>query len=69
MMTVRVLVSIAGVSFSYAPGDVAELDEAEARRWIAAGIAEAVKQASAPESAAKRPRETTARGRAKPRGD
>lgn len=69
MMTVRVLVSIAGVSFSYAPDDVVEIDETEARRWIAAGIAEAVQRDSAPEAAVTRPRETTTRRRAKPRGD
>lgn len=68
MMTVRVLVSIAGVSFSYAPDDVVELEKAEAQRWIAAGIAEAVQRDAAPEAAVAKPRETTTKSRAKPRG-
>lgn len=36
---VRVLVSIASPSWSYMQGDIAELDAAEAERWIKAGIA------------------------------
>lgn len=70
MTMVRVLVSIAGVSFSYAPGEVVELEDAEARRWITAGVAEAVavEREPAPETATKRPRENTARRAGKPRG-
>lgn len=44
-MKVRVKVSIASAMWSYAPGDVAEVEDVEARRWIAAGIAEPVEPA------------------------
>ncbi|MDA8212166.1 MAG: hypothetical protein M0021_09855 [Clostridia bacterium] len=40
MKKVKVLVSIASVTWSYAPGDIAEIDVAEAERWVNAGIAE-----------------------------
>lgn len=68
MTKIRLLVSIAGPLFSYAAGETVEIDAAEARRWIAAGIAEAVTDAPAPEAAVSPPRETTTRKRAKPRG-
>lgn len=43
-MIVRMLTSIAGVSFSAAPGQELDLPDDEAVRFIEAGIAEAVKQ-------------------------
>lgn len=39
-MKVRMLVSIASPTWAYSPGEVAEVDTVEAKRWIAAGIAE-----------------------------
>lgn len=40
MRKVKVLVSIASVTWSYAPGDIAEIEAEEADRWVNAGIAE-----------------------------
>lgn len=40
MKKVKVLVSIASVAWSYAPGDIAEIEAEEADRWVNAGIAE-----------------------------
>lgn len=39
---VKVLTSIAGAYFSFSPGQIAEVEEKEAERWIAAGIAKEV---------------------------
>lgn len=39
-MKVKILVSIAGSNFSYRPGQIVDLDEKEAKRWIKADVAE-----------------------------
>lgn len=45
-MKVKILISIAGSNFSHAAGEEPDIkDEAEAKRWIAAGIAEKLKPA------------------------
>lgn len=41
-MKIKILVSIAGSSFSYKPGDEPTIDDKEAERWIAGGIAEKI---------------------------
>ena len=41
-MKVKILVSIAGSNFSHYPGEEPEIEDAEAKRWIKAGIAEKV---------------------------
>lgn len=38
-MKIKILVPICGLSFSYTPGDVVEINDAEAKRWIDAGHA------------------------------
>lgn len=43
------LMSIASTAWSYAPGDVADVDDVEAQLWIDAGIAVAAERA--PEAA------------------
>jgi len=58
---------LVGLGVAYMPGEVVEIDEDEARRWIAAGYAEAARPERAPETATKRPRENTARRAGKPR--
>lgn len=63
---VRVLVSIASPTWSYAPGDMADIDAVEAERWIAANIAEPV--ATEIETAVSRQPETTARRGRPPKG-
>lgn len=50
MRKVKILVGIASANWSYAPGQIVELDEKLAKAWIAAGIAEAIDVA--PESTA-----------------
>lgn len=60
-MKVRVLQCMAGTSFVFNHGDVAELDDAEAMRLIAAGIAEPW----GPETASTGPAENAA----KPKGN
>lgn len=45
MTRVRMLVSLSGPAASYRPGDVAELDDADAGRLIAAGYARPVEPA------------------------
>lgn len=42
-MLVRVLKSVAGLGFAYAPGVLVELEDEEALRWIRGGLAEAVR--------------------------
>jgi len=48
-MQIKILVSVAGDGFSFAPNDVAtvgkEIDKDEAERFIKGGIAEAVRPA------------------------
>lgn len=39
-MRIRLLTGIAGRGFSHAPGDVVDMDDAEAARLLAAGYAE-----------------------------
>ncbi len=39
-MQVRILVSIASAEWSYAPGQIVEMDDALARIWISSGLAE-----------------------------
>jgi hypothetical protein len=41
-MTVRILIALAGSSFTFAVGDITEASEANAERLIAAGYAEPV---------------------------
>ncbi len=41
-MKIKILVSIAGSNFSHIPGEEPEIEDKEAKRWIAAGIAEKV---------------------------
>ena len=54
-MQVKLLTSMAGINFSHNAGDVIDCNEAEAKRFIEAGIAEPV---SAPkiERAVKKPK-------------
>lgn len=40
---VKILESIAGMYFSYSPGEMVEVDEIFAKDWIAHGLAEKVK--------------------------
>ena len=42
-MKVRMRTSIAGRTYSYSPGSVVDVPDAEAQRWISAGIAEPVR--------------------------
>ena len=42
MAQVKLLTSMAGINFSHNLGDVIDCNEAEAARFIAAGIAEAI---------------------------
>lgn len=44
-MQVRILVSIAAAEWSYAPGQIVEMDDALARIWIGSGLAEAAEPA------------------------
>lgn len=46
MAQVRLLTSMAGIDFSHNTGDVIDCNEAEAKRYIDAGIAEAVNAAA-----------------------
>ncbi len=39
-MKIKIRQSIAGMRFSYRPGEIADIDVAEARRWCNGGIAE-----------------------------
>lgn len=69
MQRVEVLVSIASPTWSYSPGQVAEIDDEEAKRWVAAGIARWLKESpvetamrATPETAAKRTGRGVGRG-------
>lgn len=42
MAKIKLLTSLAGINFSHNAGDVIDCNEAEARRYVEAGIAEAV---------------------------
>jgi hypothetical protein len=42
MAQVRLLTSMAGIDFSHNQGDVIDCNEAEAKRYVEAGIAEAL---------------------------
>lgn len=53
-MQVRLLTSMAGVGFSHSAGEVIDVDNAYATRMIAGGIAEAVDQPAAVETATKK---------------
>lgn len=53
MPQVRLLTSMAGISFSHNQGDVIDCNEAEAVRFIKAGIAEPI-DAEKPERAVKK---------------
>ena len=55
-MIVRVLKSVAGRGFAYAPGAIVELEDDEALRWISGGLAEPVRS-SEPEMATVAPPE------------
>jgi len=44
MPKVKLLTSMAGIDFSHNQGDLIDCNEAEAKRYIAAGIAEAVEK-------------------------
>lgn len=47
-MRIKILQPIAGIDFDCKPGDVVELLDAEASRWIAGGIAERTADAAQP---------------------
>lgn len=51
MVRVRIRVGIASPTWAYAPGQVVELDDELADKWIASGIAEEVDDSSAVEEA------------------
>ena len=62
-MKIKILVPMAGVTYSYRPGDVVEHEDDDAKRLIAAGFAEATEpvevesaSAEAPETAAVTPK-------------
>jgi hypothetical protein len=63
-MKVKVLTSIASSLWSYGPGDVVEISEAEAASWIEAGIAVPAEEV---EVAIKEATEDTAVHRGRPR--
>ena len=56
MAQVRLLTSMAGIDFSHIQGDVIDCNDAEAKRYIDAGIAEAVNAAAPIERAVKKSR-------------
>tara|TARA_R110000803_G_scaffold145714_1_gene211486 strand:- start:647 stop:838 length:192 start_codon:yes stop_codon:yes gene_type:complete len=56
MAQVRLLTSMAGIDFSHNNGDVIDCNDAEAKRFIAAGIAEAVNSPAPIERAVKKSR-------------
>lgn len=53
-MQVRLLTSMAGADFSHNAGEIIDVDNAYAARMIAGGIAEAVDQPAAVETATKK---------------
>jgi len=55
MAKVKLLTSMAGIDFSHNQGDVIDCSDAEAQRYVAAGIAEAI---SAPIERAVKPSKT-----------
>ncbi|MEW5921572.1 MAG: hypothetical protein AB1796_11635 [Bacillota bacterium] len=55
MSKVKILVGIASATWSYAPGEVVELESGLAKAWIAAGIAGEID--TAPENATIEPPE------------
>lgn len=55
-MKVRLLTSMAGIDFSHNQGDEIDCNEAEAKRFIEAGIAEPVTAAPKVERAVAKPR-------------
>jgi len=58
-MKVCIKTSIAGARYAYGPGDIAEVDEAEAMRLIRAGIAEPVEEKPETATAKRKPRRAT----------
>lgn len=61
MAKVRLLTSMAGIDFSHNVGDVIDCNDAESKRFIDAGIAEALtSEAPKIERAVKKPRVETA---------
>jgi hypothetical protein len=56
MAKVRLLTSMAGIDFSHNQGDVIDCNDAEAKRFIDAGIAEAVNSPAPIERAVKKSR-------------
>lgn len=57
-MKVRMRVSISGPGLVYAPGDIAEVSANEAKRFVAAGIADLVRDAPVERAVASRKAET-----------
>lgn len=55
-MKVRLLTSMAGIDFSHNQGDEIDCNEAEAKRFIEAGIAEPITAAPQRERAVAKPR-------------
>ena len=55
-MKVRLLTSMAGIDFSHNQGDEIDCNEAEAKRFIEAGIAEPITSAPKVERAVAKPR-------------
>lgn len=62
-MRVRILVSIAGLDFSYVPGQIVDMPDDKAAAWIDGGNAERVGR----ETAAKEQNETAVMGKARRR--
>lgn len=66
-MRVQILKSIASTSWSYAPGEIVELDDDRAEKWIVAGIAARLGVPEQVETTVKEPPERAVRKTAKRR--
>ncbi len=67
-MKVRILEPLANASGGFAPGEVVDLEDAQAASWLAAGVAEPVGKAATIETAATGAQEAAVAPRArKPR--
>ena len=56
MPKVKLLTSMAGIDFSHNQGDLIDCNDAEAKRYIGAGIAEPISAPSKVERAVKKPK-------------
>ena len=52
-MRIKMKTAIAGKDFSYSPGDIADIEDEEATRWVDAGHAERVDRTAAKPKAKK----------------